>query len=90
MLEFIRDADARRRPTLTMATAQFMRMMRDIKVMTGGFQDALVVEFLNGVEGGTLTPDQLRKMRTRYASRAAAWRPPRYLTRPASRIVLAG
>jgi hypothetical protein len=63
-------------------------MMRDIKIMTRGFQDASVAEFLNGVPGVTMTAAQLKKLRNRHTQRAAAWTPPRYVSRPASRIVL--
>jgi hypothetical protein len=85
---FIRDGDARRHEVLTMANAHLMTMLRDIKTITGEFQDTLVAEFLNGVPGIRMTAYQLRQMRNRHKRRGKAWQPPRYLSRPPSRIVM--
>ena len=72
----------------TMANAHLMDLMRDVKTITGTFQDRLVVDFLNGVPRVTVTVDQLQQLRTRYGRRGKAWTPPRYLGRPISRIVM--
>lgn len=88
MAEFIGDADPRRHAMFTMANAHLMDMMRDIKTITGSYQDALVAEFLNGVPGIRVSGGQLRQMRTRYTKRGNAWTSPRYFGRPISRIVM--
>ena len=85
MGEFIRDADPRRHATFTMGNTYLMDMMRDIKTITGQYQDTLVAQFLNGVPGVRMTPDQLRKMRNRRVLREKEWQSPRYGGR-ASRI----
>jgi hypothetical protein len=87
MRAFMRDTDPRRF-TNWGASHYRMRMMHDIKIMTGRFQDALLAQFLSGVPGVTMTAAQLRKMRTRQTKRAAAWAPPPYFNRPGSRIVM--
>ena len=93
MREYIDDADPGRR-TLTMPHWHLMEMMRDIKTITGSFQDRLVADFLNGVPEIRVTVAQLRRMRARHRTKTAAWKPPRYLrrpaSRPASRIVMDG
>ena len=84
----LRDADPRRHRMFTMANAHLMDMMRDIKTITGQFQDALVADFLNGVPEIRVSAGQLRQFRARHGSRGKAWTPPRYMARPASRIVM--
>ena len=88
MGEFIRDADARRHAMFTMANAHLMDMMRDIKTITGGYQDLLVAELLNGVAGIRMSVEQLKKLRARYNNRGKTWTSPRHIGRLASRIVM--
>ena len=90
MAEFIRDADPRRHTMFTRANAHLLDMMRDIKTITGAFQDRIVIDFLNGVPGVDMTVDQLQQLRTRYRTRGNAWTSPRYFGRPISRIVMDG
>jgi len=87
MGEFIRDADPRRPPVFTMANHHLMDMMRDIKTITGTFQDPVVADLLTGV-GIPMTPDGLKKLRNRFGTRERAWTMPRYLRRPVSRITM--
>ena len=88
MREFIRDADPRRHAMFTMANAHFLDMIRDIKTITGSFQDRLVTQFLNGVPGIRVSAEHLKKMRNRHRRRSQEWTVPIYLTRPVSRIVM--
>ena len=86
--EFIRDADPRR-AAFTLANNALQRMMRDIKTITGGFQDPLVAQLLNGIPGvAQKNAEVLKKVRRRLRLKDQAWTTPRYLTRPASRIVM--
>ena len=87
MQEFIRDSDPRRHGRRTKADVQLFLIMREIKTITGGFQDRLVADFLNGVPGiRTRNAEMLKRWRARQDVRWNEWKPSRYVTRPVSRI----